>query len=238
MKKFSFFIVFMGLTAFCQAQMHEAGVFFGGSNLVGDLGAPTFLKPNGSGLGLVYKFNKNPRIAYRATFTQMNLRANAVASKTEILTYFQDQLDKKLNEVTLGIEFNFLAHHVFESAPSGTPYFVFELAAFQFKTATELTENPLRIDRKSKRGLAIPFGMGYKLKFHEKFAFAIEARARYTFTDELDDSQFVLENNTIGATNDNVKYHNPKTNDWYFFSGASIVYTFGSPSCCSKPKRR
>ena len=224
MRKPYLFIAFLWTANLCNAQLHEVGVFIGGSNYVGDLGSPTFVNPNAPAFGFIYKFNKNPRLAYRATLTKMELHENAHQSKQHILEKFTD-LDKTLTEFTAGVEYNFFEYNLDTQGPEGTPYFVFELAAFKYST---------KPNDKEKTGIALPFGIGYKAKLFGKLAYAIETRVRYTMTDDLDDSEYILENNELGFSNSDTKYHNSETNDWYFFTGVSLVYTFGRPPCCSK----
>jgi hypothetical protein len=224
MKKPYLFIAFLWTANLCNAQLHEVGVFFGGSNYVGDLGSPTFVYPTAPAFGFIYKRNKNQRIAYRATITHMKLRKNAHDSKEHILEKFTD-LDKSLTEFTAGVEYNFFEYNLDKLGPVATPYFVFELTAFNYSTKPK---------NENKRGIALPFGIGYKAKLFGKLAYAIETRVRYTMTDDLDDSEYILENNELGFSNSDTKYHNSETNDWYFFTGVSLVYTFGRPPCCSK----
>ena len=49
----------------------------------------------------------------------------------------------------------------------------------------------------------------------------METTVRYTFTDELDYSTNRFSELNFGGT----------SNDWYMFSGVSLVYTFGRPAC-------
>ena len=60
-----------------------------------------------------------------------------------------------------------------------------------------------------------------KTKIIEKIAFAVETTVRYTFTDELDFTTSRFSQLNFGGT----------SNDWYMFSGISLVYTFGRPAC-------
>ena len=60
-----------------------------------------------------------------------------------------------------------------------------------------------------------------KTKIIEKIAFAVETTVRYTFTDELDYTTSRFSQLNFGGT----------SNDWYMFSGISLVYTFGRPAC-------
>jgi hypothetical protein len=46
------------------SQIHEVGVFYG-SNYIGDIGPTTYIAPNEPAFGILYKWNKSPRHAYR-----------------------------------------------------------------------------------------------------------------------------------------------------------------------------
>jgi hypothetical protein len=46
------------------SQIHEVGVFLGGSNYIGDVGSTNHIAPN-EPFGILYKWNKSPRHAYR-----------------------------------------------------------------------------------------------------------------------------------------------------------------------------
>ena len=59
-----------------QSQTHEIGFFAGGSNYVGDIGSTNYIYPNEFAGGLVYKYNLNPRIALRGTYTYIPVSGN------------------------------------------------------------------------------------------------------------------------------------------------------------------
>ena len=61
----------------------------------------------------------------------------------------------------------------------------------------------------------MPFGVGYKTKLAYNVGIAFETSFRYTFKDVLDGN--------ITA--------NPNNNDWYVFTGITIVYGFGREGC-------
>jgi hypothetical protein len=54
------------------AQIHEVGVFLGGSNY-GDIGPTTYISPNRPAIGVLYKWNKSPRHSYRFSYTQSKI---------------------------------------------------------------------------------------------------------------------------------------------------------------------
>lgn len=225
MRKRYLILLLIWFTNHTNAQVNEIGLFFGGSNYSGDIGSTAFINPNSPAIGLVYKFNHNPRIAYRATFTSTLLRANDANSNNDVRKSFNNSFKKNLSEITAGIEFNFFEYNLASRSQTRTPYFILELAAFQYNAAK--SEAPLGgVNYETKRNIAIPFGLGYKTRLFGKFAFAIETRIRYTFTDDIDDGLFKKNTSTTNA-----KFNNPLTNDWYMFTGASLVYTFGRPPC-------
>lgn len=220
------------------AQINELGVFIGGSNYIGDIGASTYLRPNAFASGIIYKYNKTPRIAYRASYTNMGINPDDSDSSNEVQNFFQNSFSKNISELAVGIEFNFFEYNLANRGQTATPYLFVELAAFQYKAAKSIAPSvapDVAINYENNRGMAIPFGIGYKRSLFGKFAFAIEARIRYTFTDDLDDGLFIKEN-IIDPSSivEKAKFNNANTNDWYMATGISIVYTFGRPACYSR----
>ena len=71
--------------------------------------------------------------------------------------------------------------------------------------------------------------IGVKGKISSRFILAAEIGARYTFTDNLDGSN----PNTLLPNNNNLKFGNIFSDDWYVFSGLTLTYTFGERPCYS-----
>ena len=90
-----------------QAQIHEIGVFAGGSNFVGDVGPTTYVSPNKLAFGLLYKWNKSPRHSYRFSYTQSKITSNDLDSKEASRNQRGYRFDNSIKEVSLGLEFNF-----------------------------------------------------------------------------------------------------------------------------------
>ena len=80
MKKLILFIIVLGFTKL-NAQINEIGLFLGGSNFIGDVGKTNYIAPNEATFGLIYKWNKSPRHAYRFSLIQSTLSANDLESK-------------------------------------------------------------------------------------------------------------------------------------------------------------
>ena len=214
------FIAFVCLSTMVNAQIHEIGITLAGSNYIGDIGRETYIYPNSYAIGGIYKFNLNPRMAFRGNLTYAKLtdddaNSNNIARQIRGLNF-----TNTLIEVAAGIEFNYFEYDLSGRNKTHSPYILLQIAAANYKTAVSGT--PGNYEYKNKTSLAIPFGLGYKTKIIGKLAGAIEIGMRYTFSDYID-----YNNSEIPSLN----FGNPNNNDWYVFSGINLVYTFGRPSC-------
>lgn len=101
--------------------------------------------------------------------------------------------------------------------------------------------------------VAIPVGGGLKFALNKRFTMTVELSARKLFTDYIDDvsktyiDQAIIDevgNVYTGDLSDrrlglidqqqdirSTPRGNPTTNDWYYFHGIGITYTFFPPSC-------
>lgn len=225
MRKIILLIAFTCITATSKAQLYEVGLFAGGSNYIGDVGAEYYINPNNFMGGVIYKWNMNPRIAVRGTFTYAQISANDADATNQARVQRGVRFTNNIKELAVGIEYNYLEYNLNDFRKSSTPYLLFEVAAFNYNVAKKETA-PKEYEYGSKTAFAIPFGIGYKTKLFLDFAIALELRARYTFNDDLDYNNQNIPSLTFG---------NPKSNDWYMLTGISIVYSFGRPPCYAFP---
>jgi len=220
MKKGILLIAILGIASILQGQVHEIGFTLGGSNYVGDIGRNNYIYPNQAAGGLMYKYNWNPRIALRATYSYIPITGNDAQADTGFRRDRQISFSNRINEIAVGIEYNFYEFDMSSTDNTWTPYLLIELVGFNYTNVVS-NPTPTELNLGNKTALAIPFGIGYKTKVYGTLAFAIEAKFRYTFEDDLD---FV--------TNDTPDINIEGTgNDWYMFTGVSLIYTFGRPSC-------
>lgn len=225
MKKYIFFIAFICLAVRSEGQINEIGIFVGGSNYSGDIGSEYFINPNNLMGGLIYKWNMNPRIALRGTFTYAQITADDEDATNIARNNRGLRFNNSIKELALGFEFNYFEYNLDDYRQTHTPYLLFEIAAFNYKVVTEET-SPQNYEYDSKTSFAIPFGIGYKTKLFGDLAIALELRMRYTFEDDID-----YNNHEINS----LSFGNPNSNDWYMLTGISLVYTFGRPACYSTP---
>lgn len=203
-----------------QAQIHEIGVFAGGSNFVGDVGPTTYVSPNKLAFGLLYKWNKSPRHSYRFSYTQSEITSNDLDSKEASRNQRGYRFDNDLKEVSLGLEFNFFDFNLHESRTKITPYIASGLSYFLTKYTLTNTNTGLSVEGRTERrkSVAIPMIVGIKSNITPSFVLALETGARYSLTDNID-----------GSFNEN--FGNINNNDWYVFSGVTLTYTFGNKPC-------
>ncbi|PNW30014.1 DUF6089 family protein [Formosa algae] len=95
------YILVLVISLFClqssYSQIHEFGIFLGGSNLIGDYGEPSFVNPNQVAFGGIYKWNKSSRHSWRVSGVITELELNIPNRKDS----------KTVGELSAGLEFNF-----------------------------------------------------------------------------------------------------------------------------------
>ncbi len=203
-----------------QAQIHEVGLFLGGSNYIGDIGRTNYISPNEPAIGLLYKWNKSPRHAYRFSYTQSQITSNDLDSKENSRNQRGYHFKNNLKEVYLGLEFNFFDFNLHDSSRKITPFVSSGISYFISKyTLTDpITRTSVEGRTERSKSIAIPMIIGIKSNITPQIILALETGARYTLTDNID-----------GSYNQN--FGNINNNDWYVFSGVTLTYTFGEKPC-------
>ncbi|MFE3846501.1 DUF6089 family protein [Flavobacterium sp. LB3P45] len=216
---FIFLFPFMAI----QAQIHEIGVFVGGSNFIGDVGSTTYISPNEPAIGILYKWNKSPRHSYRFSYTQSKITANDLNSEEASRNQRGYRFENSVKEFSAGLEFNFFDFNLHELRTKITPYVYSGLSYVQYE-GLFFVDGKTRSD--SNHGtIAVPMILGVKSNITPNFVLGIEVGARYTFADDIDGSNPKNENLKI------LQFGNINNNDWYVFCGLTLTYTFGNKPC-------
>ena len=129
---FAITFIIIGATSL-NAQIHEVGVFAGGSNYIGDIGKMSYIAPNEPAIGILYKWNRSPRHSWRISYTQATISGddnNATAPARKLRGY---QFKNDLKEISAGLEFNFFDFNLHEMEPKFTPYIYSGLSYAQYK---------------------------------------------------------------------------------------------------------
>jgi hypothetical protein len=191
---------------FSHSQINELGVFLGGSNFIGDVGATDYISPNQFAVGGIYKWNRSKRHSYRASLIFSDLEGVDVNSDDPRRIQRGYEFSTKIMELSAGIEFTFMDFDLHSGQKVATPYLYTGLSVAHhdnhyFFNGVQTSEN------NSSWAYGIPMAIGFKTNFLGNFILAIEVGARYTFSDELD-----------GSLPD-------------VFSGLTLTYTFGENPC-------
>ncbi len=108
MKHFFLYISLIICGFSTHAQINELGVFIGGVNYIGDVGPTKYIAPNESAFGILYKWNRSPRHAYRFSYTQGNLSSKDIDSDVPSRNLRGVSFENSVKEFSAGLEFNFL----------------------------------------------------------------------------------------------------------------------------------
>ena len=220
MKRSILLIIFISFSSVSLGQVYEAGIFAGGTNYVGDIGRTNYLYPNKIGAAFFVKYNWNPRIALRATYSHLLIGGNDAEAETDFKRNRGLKFSNTINELAIGFEYNFYEYDLSTPGKTWTPYITVDLAAYSYNyIVSEPQPNEFLEDTKSS--ITVPFGVGLKSKLIGPLAFAIETKFRYSLEDDLDYTTEAVPALNFGGDG----------NDWYVFTGISLIYTFGRPAC-------
>lgn len=207
------------------AQINEIGVFLGGSNFVGDVGNTTYISPEKLAFGVLYKWNKSPRHAYRFSYTQSTITGNDLDSPETGRNQRGYSFKNNVKELSAGLEFNFFDFNLHDYHTKVTPYVFSGLNFFLYDQLYRFKTAPNTTYSKNSTSFAIPIILGIKSNITPSIVIGAEVGARYTFTDDMDSSNPNTKNTNI------FQFGNLNNNDWYIFSGISLTYTFGEKPC-------
>ncbi len=212
MKKTLFIFLFFICFKFSFAQINEAGVFLGGSNYIGDIGRTTYIYPNSYAIGGIYKWNMHPQYSLRATYTYSKIKGDDIKSNNSYRQFRGLLFENSLHELAAGIEYHFFKYNLDKTGHTHTPYLFVEAGAVNYGTSEGRTFN-----------YTMPFGVGYKTILAPSVGIGFETGFRYTFKDDIDGYPY----DPLSA---NVQI-NPNNNDWYVFTGITLVFAFGREGC-------
>ena len=229
LKLMRYYIVFFILvfsSTFCNGQIHEIGIFAGGTNFIGDVGSSKYISPNQTAFGAIYKWNRSPRHSFRISLIVADLEGMDSQSDDPRRKQRDYSFKNNIVELSAGIEFTFLDFNLHEEGNKSTPYLYSGISFATFDNYYFNNSGSRIYENTQSNAYGIPMVLGFKTTITEKLIFAVEIGARYTSTDELDgsvpDSKPLIESYSFGNTNNN---------DWYIFTGATLTYTFGRKPC-------
>lgn len=220
-----FFIVVFLIFGTCAmtAQIHEVGVFLGGSNYIGDIGKMSYIAPKEPALGILYKWNRSPRHSWRFSYTQSTIKGDDRQSTEPGRVQRDYRFENDIKEVSAGLEFNFFDFNLHDEDPKFTPY-VYTGVSYVHYNGLFFVGGLPKYDS-THGAVALPMIVGLKGRLFNHLILGFEAGARLAFNDDLDGSNPT--NKNLAA----LKFGNINSNDWYVFTGFTLTYTFGNKPC-------
>lgn len=216
-------ILFILISNFSYSQIYEVGFIIGKSNFIGDIGNTSFIKPKNNIFGGVIKWNRSPRHAFRFSFLKTKLEANDFDSSDPRRIERGYKFKTPLNELSIGMEFNFFEYDLHDYNIIFTPYLYTGIIYSNFNEQL-LINNIISDSSKKISTFGIPVVIGLKQRILYNFILSFELGARYTFTDKIDGNSY----NTNGII---YNFGNINNNDWYMFLNLNLTYTFGEKPC-------
>jgi hypothetical protein len=218
-------IISLFISKKADAQIYEVGLFVGGSNFIGDVGATDYISPNQPAIGAIIKWNRSARHSFRASIIFSDLEGIDEKSDDPRRAQRGYSFNTNILEISAGMEFTFLDFDLHTSGIKGTPYLYTGITAgnhdnFYFNQSGQLTA-----ENSNSWAFGIPMALGFKTNISNHLILAAEIGARYTFSDALDGS---VPNET---NREQFSFGNTNSKDWYVFSGITLTYTFGRRPC-------
>ena len=211
----------------------EVGFGLGATNYKGEVSPQYQLENNRPAFTAFYRKDVSVPITLRGALTAGFLRAddgNVVGvngAVPPLQSYRQANTRGGLLEAAAIVEYNFLDYHYRTDKLHFTPYLFAGVAAFYANTRTESTTLGGDYNQSGAfLGFAIPLGVGFKYALSEHFNLGLEVGARKAFTDQLD---HLSEQDPLLV--------NRHDQDWYFYNGIILSYTFYKIRCPDQYKK-
>lgn len=238
-----FLLLFILIFQDLNGQNNEIGVFFGGTNYIGDVGPTTYINPLNKQnytkdkpgrtdyvVGILYKKNLSNRLAGRFGFNIAKIHSSDYWSGS---SNYRKQRGKwfsnKIEELNLSLEFNFNDYDTTSDEFQHTFYIRSGISYFRFDDLF-YPEGINKAQSFAKHNtFSIPISVGYKIKPLKSFALGFEITANQSFTENLDGSfpkrfkDYELYSQKSFGGN--------LSQDWYVFTGFTLTYIFGNYEC-------
>jgi opacity protein-like surface antigen len=213
----------------------ELGLGLGATNYKGEVSPQYQLQNNRPAFTVFYRKDVSVPITLRGAFTAGLLRADDgnVAGETgtpsPLQAFRQTNTRGSILEASAVVEYNFLDYRYRNDKLHFTPYLFLGIAGYYANTSTVSNNTSLGSEYSrsgSMFGISVPAGVGFKYALSKRINLGLEVGVRKTFTDELDhlgDQSPVLVNS--------------HDQDWYYYNGLSLSYTFYKIRCPDQYKK-
>ena len=202
------FLLSIGSIFNSYSQIYEIGVFVGGSNFIGDVGATNYISPNQLAFGGIAKWNRSPRHSWRVSVIFSDLEGIDADSDDPRRVQRGYSFNTGILEISAGMEFTFFDFNLHDARPKVTPYLYTGITTARHKNYFFNTNGVLTDEDTSSWAYGIPMVLGVKSNVTSHLILAAEIGARYTFSDELDGSV------PDAPERQSLSFGNTNSNDW------------------------
>ena len=214
-------VMVISLTAISAlAQGLEIGGGFGITNTSGDLTRGFEFAEVGFGGQAFVRYNLSNVVSVRANGMGGWIRGSDLTNPIDPFAALRKrEFSRIVLEASAMVEYNFLDYKERNSLINWSPFFFggFGLSAFTSKPGGSSY---------SRIQPVIPFGIGLKYRLTKQWNLEFEFGARKTFFDFVDNVSDVDIPDKLAP-----RYGNELDNDWYYFTGFSVSYTFFTIPC-------
>lgn len=179
----------------------EIGFMVGGTYYIGDLNQKHFNHTNPAGQ-LLYRYNINSRMAYRANFTYGKIEGYDSEQSGDFYKNRNLSFQSDLFEFGSGIEVTYFPFEIGNRRYRGTAYLLAELSLTRINPMTSYNGEMIELQPLGTEGqgtdladrskysriqMGIPIAVGARISISENIGLNIEYGIRLMFTDYLDD---------------------------------------------------
>ncbi|HKR06458.1 MAG TPA: DUF6089 family protein [Bacteroidia bacterium] len=262
MKKSIILLLFLAVCRCSFSQSAEIGIILGISSYKGDLNGSLF-NPGSfhPAIGVLYRHCYNNHWSYKLGINYGHVSGDDAQSNDPFQQYRNLSFRSSILEAEGRFEFNFFPFQTANRQTPSSPFLFAGLGFFKFNPQADLRGNTFDLqplgtegqgtaaypDRNRYKRVQVSylFGGGYKFRLSNRFGITIEAGARKTSTDYLDDvsktyakkeallaahgpESVLLSDRTIDQLNDNNNDRqrgDAAHKDWYMIAGVSLNFT-------------
>ena len=243
LKLTSIFLFMIFILSSGHSQNNEIGIYFGGTNYIGDVGPTTYINPfakqnktedklgrASTFIGVIYKKHMSDRLAIRGGFSIAEIHSSdywkgSSEYRTDRGKYFTNNIE----ELNLSLEFNFRKFDTTSDNFQYSPYVRSGLSYFRFNDLF-YPEGINQAQSFAKHNeFSIPISVGFKIKPIKSFAIGFEITANHSFSENLDGSYPKrFEDYELYSQK---SFGGNLSQDWYVFTGFTLTYIFGNYEC-------
>lgn len=225
----SFFMLVPAATA-QNISTSEVGIGLGATNYKGEISPNYRFLNNRPALTVFYKKDISKPIALRASLLLGMMRAQDEDIDLPLNQYRQADMRTNLAELAVGIDYNFLDYYNQRQRIRWSPYFFIGGAVANYNNKVILRQ---RTTKPFENGFvfSVPAGIGIKYALSYHWNLGLEAGARATLLVAGDRVDYLKRKDHASNPPDQLPFTNPYDNDWYFYNGISISYTFYKLLC-------